>query len=64
MLVVNNKCNQRKLVRDGRAEADRIITDRGAIKGVLIDATGFDGWDSLLALMGHLSFVKEHHKCP
>ena len=41
---------------------DEIIAEQGQVKGLLLDATGFEGWDGLPALLSHLKFVKHHHK--
>lgn len=42
-------------------KADTLIKEYGNVR-VLIDASGFDGWDNLAAAEGHFGFVKEHHE--
>ena len=34
----------------------------GDLAGLIIEAPGFPGWDSLGALIAHLRFVRDHHK--
>ena len=34
----------------------------GVLKGLVIYAKSFPGWDSFAALSSHLRFVKEHHQ--
>lgn len=41
---------------------DEIIAEQGRVKGLLLDATGFEGWDGLPSLLSHLKFVKHHQK--
>ena len=41
---------------------DEIIAEQGQVKGLLLDATGFEGWDGLPSLLSHLKFVKHHQK--
>lgn len=41
---------------------DPYIEARGGLKGVLIDAEHFPGWDDFAALTSHLRFVKDHQK--
>lgn len=41
---------------------DPFIEKAGNINGVIIYTELFPGWDSFMALMEHLKFVKEHHK--
>jgi len=41
---------------------DPYIEQTGGLRGVLIDAPSFPGWDSFAALMSHLRFVRDHHK--
>ena len=43
-------------------EIDPYIERVGGLRGLIIDAAIFPGWDGLGALMSHLRFVKEHHK--
>jgi hypothetical protein len=41
---------------------DPYITERGRLVGLLIEAKSFPGWDSFAALIGHLRFVRDHHR--
>lgn len=41
---------------------DPYVDANKKLKGVVIHAEGFPGWDSFAALIEHLSFVKEHHR--
>jgi len=41
---------------------DPYIEEAGKLKGLIIHAKSFPGWDSFAALSSHLSFVKGHHK--
>jgi hypothetical protein len=41
---------------------DPFIERSGALAGLIIEAPGFPGWDSLGALAAHLRFVRDHHK--
>jgi len=44
------------------AEIDPYIDRAGALKGVMIVARHFPGWDDFGALTSHIRFVREHHK--
>ena len=41
---------------------DPYIEKTGGLKGMLIDAPAFPGWKSFGDLVGHLRFVRDHHK--
>ncbi len=41
---------------------DPYILETGELKGLLIDATTFPGWDDFAALVQHLKFVRDHHR--
>lgn len=41
---------------------DPYIEKSGRLNGIIIHVKSFPGWDSLSALMTHLTFVKGHHK--
>ena len=41
---------------------DPYIEKSGNLSGIIIHVKSFPGWDSLSALMTHLTFVKDHHK--
>ena len=38
------------------------LIERDALKGLVIHTQDFPGWDSFNGLVGHLKFVREHHK--
>ncbi len=44
------------------AEVDPYIAETGGLKGLIIVAEHFPGWDDFSALSSHLRFVKDHHK--
>lgn len=41
---------------------DPHIESTGELKGFIIEAEAFPGWDSLGAMVAHLRFVRDHHK--
>jgi hypothetical protein len=41
---------------------DPYIEKNGSLAGVIIDAPGFPGWESLGAMAAHFRFVRDHHK--
>ena len=41
---------------------DPYIEQTGGLRGVMIEASSFPGWDSFAALVSHLRFVRDHHK--
>lgn len=41
---------------------DPYLEKSGKLAGIIIEAPGFPGWDSLGALAAHLRFVRDHHK--
>ena len=41
---------------------DPCIEQTGGLRGVMIEAPSFPGWDSFAALVSHLQFVRNHHK--
>jgi hypothetical protein len=41
---------------------DPYIERTGNLAGLLIEVTGFPGWDSLGAMAAHFRFVRDHHK--
>lgn len=41
---------------------DPHILDEGNLKGLMISAEQFDGWESFAALIDHLNFVRDHHR--
>jgi len=44
------------------AVVDPYIEQHGDLKGLLITAPGFPGWDDFAALLSHLRFVRDHHR--
>lgn len=43
-----------------RPETDFMIAEYGKIKGIIIDATEFDGWEDFPAFLEHYGFIKAH----
>jgi len=41
---------------------DPHIEATGSLRGILIEATGFPGWENLGAMASHFRFVRDHHK--
>lgn len=44
------------------ALVDPFVEANGGLKGLMIVADRFPGWDSFAALAGHIRFVREHHR--
>ena len=44
------------------AEVDPFIERTGGLRGVLIEAEAFPGWDGFSGLTAHLRFVRDHHR--
>ncbi|MGB5810224.1 MAG: STAS/SEC14 domain-containing protein [Polyangiales bacterium] len=44
------------------AEVDPYISEVGGLRGLMIVAEHFPGWDDFSALTSHLRFVREHHR--
>jgi hypothetical protein len=42
--------------------ADEMIAEEGKLKGVVLNATEFTGWQNLHALLNHLKFEKARHR--
>jgi len=42
--------------------ADPYIEETGGLVGLIIDAPGFPGWESLGAIVAHFRFVRDHQK--
>ena len=40
---------------------DPYIAANGALKGLMVDAASFPGWDGIGALISHVKFVMGHH---
>jgi hypothetical protein len=41
---------------------DPYIEEKGKLRGVMIEAQAFPGWDTFAALLSHLRFVRDHHR--
>lgn len=41
---------------------DQYIEASGELRGVIIDAPAFPGWESFGALLAHVRFVRDHHR--
>ncbi|MGB2816934.1 MAG: STAS/SEC14 domain-containing protein [Burkholderiaceae bacterium] len=41
---------------------DPYILEHGGLKGVVIEAPAFPGWDTFGAMVAHFRFVKDHQK--
>jgi len=44
------------------ALVDPFIEANGELKGLMIVAERFPGWDSFAGLVGHIRFVRDHHR--
>ena len=44
------------------AVVDPYIEQHGELKGLMIDAPAFPGWEDFAALVSHLRFVRDHHR--
>jgi len=44
------------------ADADAYIEAHGALKGLIICAKAFPGWETLDAAISHFKFVRDHHR--
>jgi len=43
-------------------EVDPYIRDKGNLKGLMIYAKSFPGWDNFAAFLSHMKFVSNHHQ--
>jgi hypothetical protein len=41
---------------------DPYIQQHGDLKGLMIEAPSFPGWENFAALLSHLRFVRDHHR--
>jgi hypothetical protein len=41
---------------------DPYIEQNGKLRGVMVEARSFPGWDDFAALLSHLRFVRDHHR--
>jgi hypothetical protein len=44
------------------AAVDPYIERHGELKGLMIEAPSFPGWENFAALLSHLRFVRDHHR--
>jgi hypothetical protein len=44
------------------ASLDDYLEEAGRLRGVMIRAVSFPGWEDFSALVSHLRFVKDHHR--
>lgn len=56
---VLGKIEQGDFEENIRVPADHTIAEYGKIRGILIDANDFEGWEDFPALMEHIGFVKD-----
>jgi hypothetical protein len=43
-------------------KVDPYIETSGGLRGLIIEAPAFPGWDSFGALVAHVRFVRDHHR--
>lgn len=41
---------------------DPYIEQRGELRGILIDAEAFPGWNDFGAFISHMRFIRDHHR--
>jgi hypothetical protein len=41
---------------------DPYIKEHGKLRGIMVEAASFPGWDTVAALVSHLRFVRDHHR--
>lgn len=44
------------------ATVDPYLEQQGVLKGLMIDAPSFPGWENFAGLISHLRFVRDHHR--
>jgi tRNA U38,U39,U40 pseudouridine synthase TruA len=44
------------------AAVDPYIEQHGELKGLMVEAKAFPGWEDFAALLSHLRFVRDHHR--
>jgi SpoIIAA-like len=47
---------------DLAATVDPYLEQNGDLRGLLLQAPAFPGWENFAALLSHLRFVREHHR--
>ena len=58
-IKVLGKIEQGDFEQNIREAAEDAITEYGKIRGILIDARDFEGWEDFPALMEHIGFIRE-----
>ena len=43
-------------------EVDAYLADHDSLAGLLIEASGFDGWEDFDGFVAHLRFIRAHHR--
>ena len=43
-------------------DIDPFIKKHGTLNGLMIYAASFPGWEDFAALVGHIRFIKDHHR--
>ena len=41
---------------------DPYLAEKGTLNGLLVEAASFPGWNDFAGLIGHLRFVRDHHR--
>lgn len=41
---------------------DPFIEGHGNLRGLMIEATSFSGWENFAAMLSHLRFIRDHHR--
>ena len=41
---------------------DPVIEERGELRGLMIEAQSFPGWENFEGFLSHMRFVRDHHK--
>ena len=41
---------------------DPYLEEKGELKGLMVEAPSFPGWEDFAALTSHLRFVRDHHR--
>jgi len=63
VLHVRPKGALRKEDFDQLAQAvDPFIAEQGAFTGLIIETSGFPGWENFWAMLRHSRFVRDHHR--
>ena len=44
------------------AVIDPYVEQHGNLRGLMIEASSFPGWDSFAAFVSHVRFVRDHHR--